>query len=120
MKRILLLMAIAATLPGCTAFNAYTGAAINAGEASSAGAIQNIKAIDDAKYTGWVQAACAMPIGALQRNNTGNAQANQAILTACPIPGVAVVNAASGSITMMSLGATSAPTLTPGFTSPKK
>jgi hypothetical protein len=121
MKRIAILcaaIAATATFSGCTAFNAYTGAAINAGEASFAGAKQNIQAIDDAKFIGWMDAACAMPIGALQRNATGNSDAVPAVLTACPVPGVAVINTKNGSITVSSTPTITAATPTNGYVAP--
>jgi len=121
MKRILMLLAagfVTLAFAGCGAINAYTGAAINAGEASAAGAIQNVKAIDDAKYAAWVQSACALPIGALQRNNTGNSQANKAVMTACPIAGMAIVDTSTGSISVSTIPVMTAPTLTPGYIAP--
>ena len=118
MKRLLFCSAIAASLSGCGSMNAYTGAAINAGESSFTGAKQNLQAIDDAKFIGWMDAACAMPVGALQRNATGNSDAVQAVLTACPVPNMAVINTKNGSISVMTIPTVTAPTPTPGFAAP--
>lgn len=122
MKRILMLLAagiVALAFAGCGTINAYTGAAINAGESGYAGAKQNIKAIDDAKFIGWTDIACTLPLGALQRNATGNPDAIKAVLTACPIPGLAVVSTSNGTISVMSLPTLTAPTPTPGVTAAK-
>jgi len=105
-------------LSGCGTINAYTGAAINAGESGYAGAKQNLKAIDDAKFIGWADVACTLPLGALQRNATGNPDAVKAVLTACPIPNLAVVSTTNGSISVMALPTVAAPTPTPGYAAP--
>lgn len=99
--------------------NAYTGAAINAGEANYAGAKQNLKGVDDARFIGWADVACTLPIGALQRNATGNPDAVKAVLTACPIPNLALVNTTNGAISVMTLPTLSAPTPTSGVTTSK-
>jgi uncharacterized protein YceK len=118
----LLLCGVAAlalsALSGCGTINAYTGAAINAGESGYAGAKQNLKAVDDAKFVGWTDIACTMPLGALQRNATGNPDAVKAVLTACPIPNLAVVSTTNGSISVMTLPTVTAPTPTTGYAAP--
>jgi hypothetical protein len=103
---------------GCGSINAYTGAAINAGESGYAGAKQNLKAVDDAKFIGWTDVACTLPLGALQRNATGNPDAVKAVLTACPIPNLAVVSTTNGSISVMALPTVTAPTPTAGYVAP--
>jgi hypothetical protein len=121
MKRLSILCVgavLASTLSGCGSINAYTGAAINAGESSFTGAKQNIQAIDDAKFIGWLDAACAMPVGALQRNATGNSEAVQAVLTACPIPSVAVVNTRNGTVSDMQMPTITQATPTAGYVAP--
>lgn len=95
---VLLAVCAALVLSACGTLNAYTGAALNAGEAGYAGARQNIKSIDDMKMIAWADAACAMPVGALQRNATGNPFAVNAVLTACPIPNVGVIQAKDGQV----------------------
>ena len=118
MKRLLLVAAIGVALSGCGSMNAYTGAAINAGEAGYAGAAQNLKAIDDAKFIGWNALACTMPLGSLQRNATGNPDAVKAILTACPIPGLALVSTTNGSVSVTTFPTLVAPTPTAGYVAP--
>jgi hypothetical protein len=121
MKRIVLLVASLGTalaLSGCGAMNAYTGAAINAGESDYTGMKQNLQAADDAKFVGWTAIACTMPIGALQRNATGNPDAVQAVLTACPVAGLAVINTKNGSISVMTMPTVTAPTPTTGYVAP--
>jgi len=122
MKKTLLLLAAAAVaiaLSGCGAMNAYTGGVINAGESGYAGAKQNLEAIDDAKFIAWGDAACTMPLGALQRNATGNPDAVKSVLTACPIPNLAVISTTNGTISVMTLPTLTAPTPTPGVTAAK-
>lgn len=88
----------AAALAGCGALNAYTGAALNAGEAGYTGARQNVKSADDMRFILWADSACALPLGALQRNATGNPNAVTAVLTACPVPDVGVIRATNGGV----------------------
>jgi hypothetical protein len=97
----------------------YTGAAINAGESDYTGAKQNIKAVDDAKFIGWTDIACTLTLGALQRNATGHPDAIKAVLTACQIPGLAVVSTSNGTISVMSLPGLTARTPTPGVAAAK-
>jgi uncharacterized protein YceK len=85
-------------MTGCGAMNTYTGAAINAAESGYAGARQNAKAVDDMKLIAWSDAACAMPLGAIARNATGNPYAVSAVLTACPVPNVGIVQARDGQV----------------------
>ncbi|MFL9904695.1 hypothetical protein PQR71_42320 [Paraburkholderia fungorum] len=118
MKNMLLAAGLVTCLAGCGSMNAYTGAAINAGESGYAGAKQNLKAIDDAKFIGWADIACTLPLGALQRNATGNPDAVKAVLTACPIPNLAVVSTSNGSISVMTLPNVTAPTPTTGYVAP--
>lgn len=100
--RLPLLMLLAAgamlALSACGALNAYTGAALNSGEANYSGAKQNAKSADDMKMIVWADTACSLPIGALQRNATGNPYAVNAALVACPIPNVGIVQAKDGQV----------------------
>ena len=114
------ILSILTMLSGCTALNAYTGAAINAGESGYAGARQNVQAVDDAAFVGWNDAACAIKLGALKRNATGNPNAVKAVLTACPVSNVAVITSTDGTITLMAPSVVTAPTITPGFVPPVK
>jgi len=120
MRRLLFVGTVTslAALAGCSAINAYTGGIINAGESGYAGARQNVRAIDDAAFVGWSDAACAIKVGALQRNATGNPNAVKAVLTACPVPSVAVLTTTDGTITLMAPPTQPAPTPTPGYTPP--
>jgi len=100
--RVALLVLMAAgtalALSACGALNAYTGAALNAGEAGYTGAKQNAKSADDMKMIIWADTACMLPLGALQRNATGNPYAVNAALVACPIPNVGIVQAKDGQV----------------------
>jgi hypothetical protein len=120
MKRAILIGSslLSIALSGCGAINAYTGAAINAGESGFTGAKQNIQAIDDARLIGWMDTACTLPVGALQRNATGNPDAVQAVLTACPVPSMALVSTRNGSVSVMTIPAVTAPTPTSGYVAP--
>lgn len=96
----IVLMVGLAMLAGCGALNTYTGAALNAGESNYAGAKQNIKSVDDMKFIVWADAACALPLGSLARNATGNPYAVNAALVACPVPNVGVIQAKDGQVTV--------------------
>lgn len=97
---LLLLLAVGAmlALSACGTLNAYTGAALNSGEANYGGAKQNAKSVDDMKMIVWADSACSLPLGALQRNATGNPYAVNAALVACPIPNVGIVQAKDGQV----------------------
>ena len=106
MKKALLLVVfcvLAACISGCGAMNAYTGAALNAGEADYAGTKSNIQKLDDGAFKAWADAACKIPLGALARNNTGNTNAVQAALEACPIPSVGVVKLGAGTVNIQTV-----------------
>jgi len=94
---ILLLVAGASLLAmsGCGTINAYTSAALSAQQADYAGARKNAQAASDAAFKAWTDAACTLPLGALQRNDTGNPSAPAAAMAACPAPN-AGVNVVSG------------------------
>lgn len=97
MKKVMLIAAGFAAcfaLAGCGAMNTYTSAALSAGGADYAGAKENIKKIDDLKLQTWVDGACAVNVGALQRaaSTTGNTNITNAVLTACPVPNVGVTS----------------------------
>jgi hypothetical protein len=97
---LLLILSVvsAVALSGCGVMNAYTGAALTTGEANYAGAKQNVMAVSDMKMMMWADAACALPLGALARNATGNPNAVNAALVACPIPNVGVVQTKDGQV----------------------
>lgn len=98
MKNLTTILLLALALCGCGALNTFNGAQLNNAESNYAGARQNIKSLDDLKMIAWADAACAMPVGALQRNATGNPYAVNAVLTACPIPNVGVIQAKDGQV----------------------
>ena len=80
---------IAVLLTGCGTINAYTGAALTDAAANYHGAKTNAQTANDMKLTAWADAACAIPLGALSR--AGSQVIIRAALTACPVPGVAVL-----------------------------
>lgn len=88
----------AALLSGCGTLNAYTGALFNAGEAGYTGAKQNAKSADDMKFILWADTACAIPLGSLARNATGNPNAVSAALTACPVANMGIITAKDGQV----------------------
>ena len=85
-RGLLLAGIVALCLAGCGAVNSYTGAALTAGTADYAGARTNVQKVDDMAFTAWSDSACDIKLGALARNNTGNANAVAAALKACPVP----------------------------------
>jgi uncharacterized protein YceK len=96
---LIVLAALAALLlSGCGTLNAYTGAALNAAEAGYTGTRQNAKSADDMKFIVWSDSACAIPLGALSRNATGNPNAVSAALTACPVANMGIITAKDGQV----------------------
>ena len=105
MPFLLLILAVGAALAmgGCGTLNAWNSAALTTGAADYTGMRQNIQKTDDMKLQGWIDAACAMNVGALQRaaSTSGNGNAITAVFTACPVPGVGVTsNMPNGSLTV--------------------
>ncbi len=105
MPFLLLILAGAAALilGGCGTLNAWNSAALTTGAANYTGMRQNIQKTDDMKLQGWIDAACAMNVGALQRaaSTSGNGNAITAVFTACPVPGVGVTSTMpNGSLTV--------------------
>ena len=105
MPFLLLILAVGAALVigGCGTLNAWNSAALTTGAANYTGMRQNIQKTDDMKLQGWIDAACAMNVGALQRaaSTSGNGNAITAVFTACPVPGVGVTsNMPNGSLTV--------------------
>jgi hypothetical protein len=118
---IILLLAsicvLCAAMTGCGAMNAYYGAALNSGEANYTGAKKNIQATDDLSFMTWADSACALHLGSLQRNATGNPGAVAAALIACPVPNVGVVrmDQTTGQVNVTTTTTPSAPSPTPGY-----
>lgn len=77
---------------GCGTMNAYTSAALVTAGSDYEGAKKNLQDLDDIKFKAWVDMAATIPAGALQRNNTGNPNAVRAVLLACPIRGVGIID----------------------------
>ncbi len=97
MKHIILCgLAIIAclNLSGCGAVNTTYGGLMTQGIQDYAGAKANIQKTDDMKLQAWVDTACAVNVGALQRavSVTGNQSIANAVFTACPVPGVGVAS----------------------------
>lgn len=105
MPFMLLILAVAAALAlgGCGTLNQWNSAMLTKGAGDYTAAKQNIQKTDDMKLQGWIDAACAMNVGALQRaaSTSGNGNAITAVFTACPVPGVGVTsNMPNGSLTV--------------------
>ncbi len=100
MKKLFAVLLVTLTLAGCGTLNTFNGAAINTSEQDYAGFRKNLQATDDMAFIGWNDAACNIKVGALARNATGNPLAVQAVLEACHVPGVAVIQAGSISMTI--------------------
>ncbi len=105
MPFLLLILAVGAALAlaGCGTLNAWNSAMLTKGAGDYTSAKVNIQKADDMKLQGWIDAACAMNVGALQRaaSTSGNGNAITAVFTACPVPGVGVTsNMPNGSLTV--------------------
>ncbi len=105
MPFVLLILAVggALALGGCGTLNQWNSAMLTKGAGDYTAAKQNIQRTDDMKLQGWIDAACAMNVGALQRaaSTSGNGNAITAVFTACPVPGVGVTsNMPNGSLTV--------------------
>ena len=101
MKSIILCIIAALSLSACGTVNTGYGALITSGVQDYAGAKSNIQKTDDLKLQAWVDSACAVNVGALQRavSTTGNQSIANAVFTACPVPGVGVTsNGPTGSM----------------------
>ncbi len=92
MRLFLSLTAALAILAGCAPINSAYNGVLTQGVADYASAKQNIQATDDMKLRAWVDSACAVNIGALQRavSTSGNPAVANAVFTACPVPAVGV------------------------------
>ena len=103
----LLLLAVAIgtmlLMGGCGTLNAWNSAVLTKGAGDYTSAKLNVQKMDDMKLQGWIDSACAMNVGALQRaaSTSGNGNAITAVFTACPVPGVGVTsNLPNGSLTV--------------------
>ena len=95
------LVAACALLSGCGTINPTVSAALNSAGQDYMGAKANIQQTDDMKLRVWLDGACAVNIGALQRaiSTSGNPSIANAIFTACPVPAVGVTStSATGSM----------------------
>lgn len=105
MPFLLLILAVCAALAmgGCSTINPAYSAFLTKSAGDYATAKVNVQKTDDMKLQGWIDAACAMNVGALQRaaSTSGNGNAITAVFTACPVPGVGVTNnMPNGSLTV--------------------
>lgn len=93
MKPIFIL-ALCATLSACGTVNTWNAAMLGKGAGDYAAAVNNLKETDDLKLRAWVDGACAVNVGALQRiaSSTGNVNAVNAVFMACPVPNVGVTS----------------------------
>ncbi|MBV8666754.1 MAG: hypothetical protein JO269_09740 [Burkholderiaceae bacterium] len=104
--RIGMLLALAAiagaclTLTGCGALNTYVAAKDANLKQDYAGAKKNVQDVDDQELTVWKDTACAIKVGALQRN-PGDVSA---VMAACPLTNVAKVTVANGAVTLEAPG----------------
>lgn len=102
MKSLFLAVLAAFVLAGCgTVINPSVSAALNNAGQDYMGAKANIQQADDMKLRLWLDSACAVNIGALQRaiSTSGNPSIANAIFTACPVPAVGVTStSATGSM----------------------
>lgn len=84
----------ALALGGCTAMN-QMGAAFNNYTAANYTSLKNnIQNRQDQDFKAWSDYSCNIPLGALQRNVTGNPEAVKAAVEACP-PGGGVASSQS-------------------------
>ncbi len=102
---LLLAVAIGAMLlmGGCGTLNAWNSGMLTKGAGDYTAAKINLQKTDDMKLQAWIDSACAMNVGALQRaaSTSGNGNAITAVFTACPVPGVGVTsNLPNGSLTV--------------------
>ncbi len=105
MPGMLLILSVgtAVLMGGCGTLNAWNSAMLTKGAGDYTSAKQNIQKTDDMKLQAWIDSACAMNVGALQRaaSTSGNGNAITAVFTACPVPGVGVTsNLPNGSLTV--------------------
>ena len=111
MKTVLIL-GVCVALTGCGTVNAYNAALLNKGAADYETAVKNLKDADDLKLKSWVDGACAVNVGALQRiaSSTGNTNAVNAVFMACPVPNVGVTSILpSGNMTVQTSNVTPNP-----------
>lgn len=95
------ILAVCALMSGCGTINPTVSAALNSAGQDYMGAKANIQQTDDMKLRLWLDGACAVNIGALQRaiSTSGNPSIANAIFTACPVPAVGVTStSATGSM----------------------
>ncbi len=88
---------------GCGTLNAWNAGMLTKGAGDYTAAKINLQKTDDMKLQAWIDSACAMNVGALQRaaSTSGNGNAITAVFTACPVPGVGVTsNLPNGSLTV--------------------
>ncbi|MDE2470913.1 MAG: hypothetical protein KGL35_19725, partial [Bradyrhizobium sp.] len=94
MKYLILAILASLALSGCGTINPAVSAFENKAGTDYLGAKANIQQADDMKLRVWLDGACAVNIGALQRaiSTSGNPSIANAIFTACPVPAVGVTS----------------------------
>ncbi len=91
---LIFMIATGTLLSGCGTVNPAVSALENKAGTDYMGAKANIQQADDMKLRLWIDGACAVNIGALQRaiSTSGNPAIANAIFTACPVPAVGVTS----------------------------
>ena len=101
MKALILAVLGACLLSACGTINSGYSAVLNNAGQDYMGVKANLQQTDDMKLRAWIDGACAVNIGALQRaiSTSGNPSIANAIFTACPVPAVGVTStSATGSM----------------------
>ena len=101
MKYLIVAIMASLVLSGCGTVNPVVSAGLNSAGQDYMGAKANIQQADDMKLRLWLDGACAVNVGALQRaiSTSGNPSIANAIFTACPVPAVGVTSTnATGSM----------------------
>lgn len=113
MKKLLIIVGLLA-LSGCGTINAWNAVALEKTATDYEGAKKTLKDTDDMKLKLWVDGACSVNVGALQRiaSSTGNVNAVNAIFMACPVPNVGVTSILpSGNMTVQTTAVQSSPSV---------
>lgn len=96
MKNTLIYVILALSLSGCGSINAWMAAKDNIIEQDYKGAKANLQRSDDDALALWVDSACDVKVGALQRRP----DALTPVMDACPVNNMARVQTSNGSVTL--------------------
>jgi uncharacterized protein YceK len=96
MKNTLIYVLLALSLSGCGSINAWMAAKDNIIEQDYKGAKANLQRSDDDALALWVDSACDVKVGALQRRP----DALTPVMDACPVNNMARVQTSNGSVTL--------------------